>query len=236
MDLLIHILLRVSEMICALPEIQEMDINPIIINDKKAVAVDARMVIAPALSDKPFYHLAIHPYPDDLITSCEIAGKKITLRPIRQEDAEMEQSFIRHLSPETKYFRFIENINELPLAMLVRFTHMDYDREMAFVACQEEDGEESMIGIVRYSLNPDAETAEFSIVVADSWQDKGLGSKLMDVLIKTAKNKGLKEIEGVVLATNHSMLEFAKYHGFEIIHDDDPTLKIIKLNLSPPPP
>ena len=104
-DNIVNILLRVSEMVCSLPYIKEMDINPIIINDKDAIAVDARIVVQQQTSTVPYYHMAIHPYPDYLISSCEIDGKQITIRPISPEDAELEKEFISNLSVQTEYFR-----------------------------------------------------------------------------------------------------------------------------------
>jgi acetyltransferase len=228
-DIIVNILLRVSEMVCSLPYIKEMDINPIIINDKIAISVDARIVIQEKISSIPFYHLAIHPYPDYLITTCEIEGKNITIRPIRPEDAEMEKEFISLLSKQTKYFRFMENIKELSPAMLIRFTQIDYDKEMALVATLTDKNKEKTIGICRYIINPDGETAGFAIVVADACQNKGVGSKLITSLLNAAKIKNLKSIEGIVLATNLWMLQLAKHHGFEILsNNDDPGINVVK--------
>lgn len=227
-DAIVNILLRVSEMICAFPEIKEMDINPITCNEKYIVALDARMILQEKTNLQPYSHMAIHPYPDYLISFCEIEGKHITIRPIRPEDAKKEQDFIKHLSKHAKYLRFMENLQELTPAMLIQFTQIDYDREMAFVASHQENGQEEIIGIARYIINSDNETAEFAIVIADDWQQKGLGSKLINSLFSTAKNKNLKSITGVVLANNFPMLEFVKNHGLEIISStDDPMIKIV---------
>lgn len=227
-DVIINILLRVSEMICALPHIQEMDINPLIVNEKMAIAVDARMVVQKPSSSIPYYHMAIHPYPDYLISSFEIENKQITLRPIRPEDAELEQAFISELSNQSKYFRFMETIKELSPMMLIRFTQIDYDKEMAIVASRTDEEKEIIIGIARYVINPDSETAEFAIVIADAWHNKGTGSKLLASLISIAKDKGIKSIEGVVLSSNTGMLELARHHGFNISSCDDPTVKFVK--------
>ncbi len=232
MDAVINILLRISEMICALPHIQEMDINPIIVNDRNAIAVDARMVVQKVSSSVPYYHMAIHPYPDCLISSFEIENTQITLRPIRPEDAELEQAFMDDLSNQSKYSRFMGNIKELSPAMLVRFTQIDYDKEMAMVASYHDEKHERIIGITRYIFNPDGETAEFAIVVADAWHHKGIGSKLLTSLINIAKNKGIKSIEGMVFSSNASMLELVRHHGFNIYDSDDRTVKWVKKILS----
>lgn len=228
LDEIINILLRVSEMICALPQIQEMDINPIIINEKTAIAVDARILVQKKLSSIPYYHMAIHPYPDYLISSYQVDKKQITIRPIRPEDAELEQEFISNLSNHTKYFRFMGNIKELSLPMLIRFTQIDYSREMAFIAAYVDKRKEKIIGITRYVINPDGESADFAIVVADAWHNKGIGSKLLMSLINNAKEKGIKSLEGIVLANNTAMLELTSYHGFDISTSEDPTIKKIK--------
>ena len=158
----------------------------------------------------------------------ELENKKIILRPIRPEDAELEQAFIHELSSQAKYYRFMGTINELSTTMLIRFTQIDYDKEMAFVASYRDERNEKIIGIARYIINPDGETAEFAIVIVDSWQNKGVGSKLLAALISVAKDKSIKSIEGVVLTDNTGMLELAKYHGFVISNNDDPTVKLIK--------
>ncbi len=228
MDALTDILLHVSEMICALPAIQEMDLNPIIVNDKNAIAVDARMIIKKVSSSIPYYHMPIHPYPDYLLSSFNVENSKITLRPIRPEDAELIQTFIHSLSNQSKHYRFMENIKELSGDMLIRFTQIDYDKEMAMIASINQVENEKIIGIAQYLVNPDKNTAEFAIVIADPWQNKGVGSKLLGSLIKTAKSKNIKFLTGVVLSNNTGMLELARYHGFSIANGDDSTIKIIK--------
>lgn len=227
-EAIINILLRVSEMICALPHIQEMDINPIIVNNKNAIAVDARIVVRKPTSSAPYHHMAIHPYPDYLISSYKIDNHLITIRPIRPEDAEIEQEFIRTLSNESKYFRFMENINELSQEMLIRFTQIDYYREMALVASYTDAESDKIIGITRYTINPDGESAEFAIVIADAWHNKGIGAKLLASLINIAKNRSITSIEAVVLSNNIAMLELARHQGFNISTSDDPAVKIVK--------
>ncbi|RDI36673.1 bifunctional acetate--CoA ligase family protein/GNAT family N-acetyltransferase [Aquicella lusitana] len=224
-----NILLRVSEMVCELPQIQEMDINPIIINENEAIAIDARILVdihVPMLV--PYSHMAIHPYPHHLISRWQLAdGTNITIRPIRPEDAEIEQAFVRSLSPQSKYFRFMEHLQELTQTMLVRFTQIDYDREMALIAAIHQDNKEKNIGVARYIINPDQESCEFALVVADAWQGKGIGSHLMTNLIEEAKMKGLKTMKGEILANNHNMLQLAESLGFTIqTRRDDTSIKI----------
>lgn len=223
------VLLRVSEMVCELPWLQSLEINPLIVDEKGAVAVDARLVadnVAPS-ADR-YDHMAIHPYPSHLITKwTQPDGQEITIRPIKPEDAELEVDFVSRLSAETKYFRFMNTMRELPPAMVARLTQIDYDREMAFLATIEENGKEVELGVCRYAVNPDGESCEFAVVVADDWQHRGLARKLMGVLIETARNRGLNYMNGVFLANNDRMLRFVQSLGFTLSNDpEDSTVKL----------
>ncbi|QOJ23147.1 MAG: bifunctional acetate--CoA ligase family protein/GNAT family N-acetyltransferase [Gammaproteobacteria bacterium] len=212
------ILLRVSEMVCALPWIKEMDINPLIIDEHGACAADARIVVDYLQPSADRYaHMAIHPYPAHLITRWQLPdGTDLTIRPIRPEDAEIEQAFVRGLSAESKYFRFMDALQELSQSMLVRFTQIDYDREMALIAVLEQDGREQELGVCRYMASADGQSCEFALVVADEWQNKGIGNKLMNCLFDAARAKGIKVMEGEVLAANGSMLELVRRLGFAV--------------------
>ncbi|TXT26401.1 MAG: hypothetical protein FD134_561 [Gallionellaceae bacterium] len=216
MDALESVLLRVSEMVCELPMLMEMDINPLILDERGALAADARVVVEFRQPGADRYaHMAIYPYPAHLVSQWQLAdGTDITIRPIRPEDAELEQEFVRDLSEESKYFRFMNTVHELTPTMLVRFTQIDYSREMALVAVTEERGAETELGVARFATNPDGETCEFAIVIADSMRGKGLGQKLMTVLMDAARSKGLKVMEGDVLKNNSSMLKLMARLGF----------------------
>ncbi len=233
LDLIVKILLRVSEMVCEIPEIVEMDINPLMINDQTAVVADVKIVIqACEKPTKHYAHMAIHPYPKHLISSYDLEnGSAITIRPIRPEDALMIQTFVRNLSPQSKYFRFMRHIRELTPETLVRLTQIDYDREMTFVATYVDHDVEQCAGVAHYITNPDRESCEFAIAVADDWQNKKIGSRLMRALCAEAKMQGLSTIMGIVLATNIAMLEMTHHLGFEIMNNDDPTMTIIVKSL-----
>jgi len=235
MEALEAVLLRVSEMVCELPWITELDINPLIVDEYGAVAVDARISIENLpLTAGRYDHMAIHPYPSHLISEyLTPEGQVVTIRPIRPEDAQMEQEFVRNLSPQTKYFRFMNTLKELSPQQLVRLTQIDYDREMAFVATTQIDGKETEIGVARYATNPDGESCEFAIVVADAWQGKGLARRLMGILIDTARSRGLKYMNGDFLAENTRMIQFVASLGFVLSpHPEDPGLKrgVLTLN------
>ena len=229
MDALEDVLLHISEMVCELPWLQELDLNPLIVDENGAIAADARIVIDHAANTGDRYsHMAIHPYPSHLEQEWEQPnGRVITIRPIRPEDAEMEQEFVKNLSDESKYYRFMDTLRELTQSMLVRFTQIDYDREMALVATlPEKDGKTVQIAVARYVTNPDGETVEFALAVADAWQKHGIGRKLMSALIESARIKGYRAIVGDVLSQNTKMFRLMGSLGFTIHpHPDDPAVK-----------
>jgi acetyltransferase len=206
---------RVSEMVCELPEIVEMDINPLVADQNGVIAVDARFTINyPPVTARRYDHMAIHPYPNDLVKKLQLHdGTDIVIRPIRPEDAEMEQEFVRNLSKESRYMRFMQALRELTPDMLVRLTQIDYDREIAFLALTKIEGKEVEMGVARFAINPDKTSCEFALVIADAFQNKGLGGVMMQTLIDTARAKGLRTIEGEVLAHNTGVVIVTKRLG-----------------------
>ena len=243
MEALEQVLLRVSEMVCELPQLREMDINPFIVDEHGAVAVDARIVIdhaaqASSSGINNYNHLAILPYPARYAQVWPMTGGgEYTIRPIRPDDAQMLQAMMQHLSPESRYFRFVSSIAELPPTMLAKFTLIDYDREMALVAVAKErtpgaDGAmvetQRIVGVSRYITNPDQSSCEFALVVADDFNGKGLGSRLMLSIMDVARDKGLSEIDGLVLANNPSMLKLMRSLGFTVkTYAEDPDFKLV---------
>lgn len=227
-----RVLQRVSELVCEMPEVLEMDINPLMANPDGVVAVDASMTVGyPKGGAQRYDHMAIHPYPNDLVREQQLAdGTNILIRPIRPEDAEMEQAFVRNLSRESRYMRFMQSLRELTPDMLIRFTQIDYDREVAFVAMAQDNGEDIEVGVCRYAINPDRFSCEFALAIADAWQGRGLGGVLMQVLIDTARRKGLRTIMGEVLAENTAMLKLMQRLGFERQKspDDDSIVVVTK--------
>ncbi len=220
-----------------------MDINPIIVDERGALAVDARIVIGPAAQTSPgragkYGHLSILPYPQRYEQLWPLrGGGEYTVRPIHPDDAQMLQDLMKRLSPESRYFRFVSNMAELPPGMLSRFTLIDYDREMALCAVVEveEEGEggqkltrEKIIGVSRYITNPDQNSCAFSLVLDDAYGGQGLGTRLMLSIMEVAREKGLQEIIGLVLTQNNGMLKLMRSLGFEVkAYPEDPDFRLV---------
>lgn len=222
-----RILLRVSEMVCALPQLREMDINPVIVDETGALVVDARIVVeATAAESGNYQHLAIHPYPSERESEWPMRnGDRYTIRPLHPHDAQMLQTLVRGLSQESRYFRFNSSMRELPEKMLARFTLIDYDREMAMVAIYPQrvpnlvgghTEVEKIVGVSRYVTNPDKSSCEFSLLIADEFTGQGLGMHLMQSIIEVARSKGLNTIEGWVLRDNSNMLKLLRSLDFQV--------------------
>ena len=233
-DALESILLRVSEMVCELPMLMEMDINPLILDEHGALAADARIVVGvrPPSADR-YAHMAIYPYPTHLLSHWQLAdGTDVVIRPIRPEDVWLVQDFVKNLSEESRYFRFMKSVQQLSESLLVRFTQIDYSREMALIATKTVDDKEIELGVTRYAINPDGDSCEFSLVVADSMHGTGLAQKLMTALMDIARDKGLVRIEGEVLKNNANMLKLMKRLGFDAVaHPDDASIKLVYKSL-----
>lgn len=176
-------------------------------------------------------------YPADLVRIRYLFdGTPVTIRPIRREDAPMEQDFVRHLSPDSRYKRFMSTFQELPPGKLKYLTEIDYVRHLALVAVLQQDGQELEIGVARYVANPSGTSCEFAVTVDDAWQGSGVAGILMLALIDAAKARGMESMEGFILASNYKMLKFARQLGFALHRDpDDPGQVIAVRSLLPPP-
>jgi acetyltransferase len=153
-------------------------------------------------------------------------GVEIVIRPIGPEDAEREQAFVRALSPESRYFRFMTTLRELSPDMLYRFTHPDFQRDLALVATVGEGGAARLIGVARCVADSEGAGAEFAVVVADQWQNRGVGTRLLCELMRAARSVGLRRLWGDILASNLRMLALMASLGFEIQPvPEDPLLR-----------
>jgi acetyltransferase len=231
MDLLEQLLVSLSHLLVDFPEIAELDMNPVLVNEGKPVAVDARVLIQKTDKESP-RHLVIRPYPEQY-ESKEITkgGVHVLIRPIRPEDAPLLVELFQNLSPESRYHRFFSPINTLSGDMLVRLTQIDYDRHIALVALGREEGEEKMLGVARVIMGPDLRDAEFSVAVGDRWQGKGVGRKLLERCLEASRDYGVKTVYGEVLAENHQMLRLGRKLGFGLSRDPDGTTYHLTIDL-----
>lgn len=230
--LLEEIMIRFSNLIVDFPEIGEMDINPLFVSEGRLCVLDARIILDKTALDRTetYPHLVIMPYPTKWVTLWRTKdGTEVTLRPIRPEDEPMELEFIRGLSSETSRFRFFQIIKDLPHEALVRFCNIDYDREMAFVAETREGDRKVEVGVSRLILEPNKKKGEFAVVVSDKYQAKGLGIKLVDMLIEVAKEKGVESIYGIVMGENLKMIRLCEKLGFTTKREHEDVLVELKL-------
>jgi acetyltransferase len=210
-----HILRRLSELACEVPDLFSLDINPLIVTSTGAVTAKVHIALERSKVKKLYGHLAIHPYPWHWIRATTLKnGSSVQLRPIRPEDAESIIALVKEMSPESRYFRFMHAINELSPQMVAQFTKLDYDRQMALVATDDDD---DIIGLSQYVMSSDRQTGEFAISISEQWKGQGLASTLMRLLLEHAKTQGLQSLQGDVLLSNGRMQALMASLGFTTI-------------------
>jgi len=156
-------------------------------------------------------------YPSHLTETWELpSGEWVQVRAVRHDDGPLEEAFVRGLSRETGYRRMLNGGMKVTPAWIESMTHIDYRRHMAFAVTTAVEGFEQFIGVGRYVVEPTTQRAEFALVLADDWQGKGLGRRLLGTLLEHARNAGVREMVGVVLARNAPMLELARSTGFSV--------------------
>jgi len=229
LKLLEETMVRFSQMLVDFPQLKEVDINPLFINEKEAFALDARVVI-----DKeqvfaklgPHEHLVISPYPKKYETLWKLRdGRTVLLRPIKPEDELLWLEMFQNFSEQSIRYRFFNIIKDTPHEVRVRYCNIDYDREIAIVPELTEDGRRKILGVVRVPIEPDKKTGEIAVIVADPWQGLGLGSKMTDYMVEICKDKKLETIYGVMLSDNYQAISLMKKMGFTIKHLGDGTVK-----------
>jgi acetyltransferase len=219
MERLEEMIIQLSQLLIDFPEIAELDMNPVLIRDGNPVAVDARIRVSP-LEVPSSLHLVIGPYPQEEESHIvSVDGRRIFIRPVKPEDAALFKALFKTLSPTTIYYRFFGSLKELKPEMLARFTQIDYDREVALVAIDEDSETDTMLGVARIIGDPDGKTGEFAVLVGDAWQGKGIGSSLLEKCLSIAEKHGFETITGIVLHENKNMLALGKKLGFEIKKD-----------------
>ncbi len=216
MDALCDVLVALSQMLADLPELAELDINPLWADHDGVIALDARLRVSrqPSAGAARF---AITPYPAELVESVAWQGETIVLRPIRPEDEPQHRSFVEALSPEDLRLRFFSVRRELPRSELARLTQIDYAREMAFIAVRMlSDGTPQTLGVVRAVIDPDNVDAEFAIIVRSDLKSHGLGHLLLQKMIRFLSRRGTQRMIGLVLRENKAMHDLVRSNGFKV--------------------
>ena len=231
-ELLQETILRLAQLVVDFPEIVELDMNPVMVTDGKPQVVDARILLETTDISSPL-HLVISPYPAQYesheVTS---SGLAVFIRPIKPEDAPLLVELFDTLSPTSIYYRFFGTLKALPHSMLVRFTQVDYDREIDMVALEKTNGDiERMLATARVMSDPDGKRAEFAILVGDPWQGKGVGARLLERCLAIAKERGIETVWGIVLHENTGMQALARKLGFKVSKSDEPGELVLTIDL-----
>ena len=213
-DALCDTLIALSQMQADLPELAELDINPLWVDEHGVLALDARVRLSasPVAGAERF---AILPFPDELAETLDWQGRTIAIRPVRPEDEAMHRAFIEHVAPQDLRLRFFSSRRELPRTELARLVQIDYAREMAFIAIDgADDGAQETLGVVRAVCDPDNVEAEFAILVRTDVKGRRLGSFLLDKMIRYLRRKGTRRVVGYVLRDNEAMHALVRSRGF----------------------
>jgi acetyltransferase len=223
------VLIRLSQMAVDIAEVAELDINPLLADEDGVLALDARIRLQPCTTPA-LQRLAIRPYPAEVEEWVDIAGERLLLRPIRPEDFPQHREFLTHIAPEDMRRRFFHFAHELSGEQIASFTQIDYERSMAIIAERHRaDGQRETLGVARAHADGDRSSAEFAILVRSDQQRRGLGSALLDKLIRYCRSRGVESLLGDVLADNAAMLRLAARHGF---HAESPEDRIVCVTLN----
>jgi acetyltransferase len=224
-------LIKISQLMVDIPEIVELDINPLLVDDQGVLALDARIKVARS-SARGTDRLAIRPYPRELEEWVVWNGRRVALRPIRPDDEAQHRRFLESLDPEDIRMRFFQSRRALPHAELARMTQIDYGREMAFIAAAANaEGQPETLGVVRAVADPDNVEAELGIIVRSDLKGVGLGEVLLEKIVRYCRSAGTQELMGQVLRDNARMLALVKRNGFAITPSPEAGAVTIRLPL-----
>jgi len=220
LELLLETIIRFSYLVAELPQIRELDINPLLVTPAEVVALDARVVLDEALIGqddiKPYSHLVIRPYPESFVSRRALPdGISVVLRPIRPEDEPLWSALLDSTSTESLFQRFRQLVRRSH-ELAARFCFIDYDREMAIVAEVSEGGERKLVGVGRLVADPEHQTAEYAVLVADAWQGRGLGALLTDYCLELAPVWGVKQIVAYTTMANTRAMKIFRKRGFQL--------------------
>jgi len=211
---LVAVLTAVSHLMAEVPQIAELDINPLLLDAQGIVALDARLRVS-ATAPGGAARFAIRPYPSDLVETLDWRGRRVTVRPVRPEDEAQHRAFLEKIDPEDIRMRIFYSRRTIERSELARLTQIDYEREMALLAtATDADGREETLAVVRAVANPDNTAAEFGIIVRSDMKGAGLGRLLLGRLIEYQRRHGTQRLVATVLNENTGMLKLARGFGF----------------------
>jgi len=232
------VLVKLAQLAADVPEIRELDLNPLLADKDGVIALDARVAVAPVEADRAVRghrRFAIRPYPAEWERHVTLKdGTRVFVRPLRPEDERLYGPFFAKVTDRDLRLRFFAPVKDFSHAFVARFTQIDYARAMAFIALDEASGE--MLGVVRAHADANYQTAEYAILIRSDLKGRGLGWLLMELIIDYARAEGLRTIEGQVLNENTTMLAMCRELGFAIKPDpQEADVSIAKLIVSPYP-
>ncbi len=229
-------LVKLAQLAADLPEVRELDINPLLTDESGVLALDARIAVAalepePKFKGSSYTRFAVRPYPKEWEQQLALAdGTQVFVRPLRPEDEALLRRFLEKVTPEDLRLRFFAPIKDFSHPFLARLTQLDYARAIAFAALDDASGE--LLGIVRLHADSNYQNGEFAILVRSDFKSRGLGWRLMELIMRYARSEGLKYIEGQVLQENSTMIQMCRELGFEVGNDpDDPSIRLATLRL-----
>jgi acetyltransferase len=229
-------LVKLAQLAADVPELRELDINPLLADQNGVLALDVRIAVAP-LDPEPkfkgvgYNRFAVRPYPKEWEQRLELDdGTQIFVRPLRPEDEDMLRRFLERITADDLRLRFFAPVRHFSHAFLSRLTQLDYARAIAFAALDEPTGD--LLGVVRLHADSNYENAEYAVLVRSDLKGRGIGWKLMELIIRYGRSENLKCIEGQVLQENTTMLDMCRQLGFAITDDaNDRTMKVVRLQL-----
>jgi len=229
---LIEVLIRLSYLAADYPEIEELDINPLIVTPDDVIALDARIVVDQENLTKEttdYSHLILRPYPERLIKEAVLRdGTKIILRPIKPEDEPLWLEMLGSCSKESIYSRFRHDFYFDSHEVATQFCYIDYDREIGIVAEIDFEDRKRLIGVGRLIADPDVEMTEYAVLVTDDWQKKDLGYILTEYCVEIAQNSGIKRIVAETTRDNKPMVSVFRKLGFEVSFDDTGSVSVYR--------
>ncbi|MCU0293115.1 MAG: GNAT family N-acetyltransferase [Thermoanaerobaculaceae bacterium] len=226
MDRLVETLIRLSYLVADLPQVRELDVNPLLVTPRGVLALDARVLVDPAPADavveRHYAHLALRPYPEEYVKQATLRdGTTVLLRPIRPEDEPMWLELLGSCSKETIYARFRYLFQWSSHQVATRYCFIDYDREVAIVAEVGDGSERRLVGVGRLVAEPDLASVEYAVLVTDAWQNRGLGQELTDYCLSIARSWGITRVTAQTSSDNLRVIAILGERGFTLENADE---------------